>query len=186
MHAILRCTESCDCNKDGYERTNMIRHNASLLCKNHCRENTAPKLVLGGAAVLAALEVSCKAEQRSQLLSKSPADLHRGLRSSKIWLLFKSNLVASWMHLHNCRCFQEHLKILGSTGEVHLSVWEVCMWLPDRFTFCWCILAIVSCCPNSLKDKSGLNCRIKGQSQLHATAVTIYAVKITVARTKFK
>ena len=31
---------------------------------------------------------------------------------SKIWPSYKSNLVASWMHLHNCRCFQEHLRML--------------------------------------------------------------------------
>jgi hypothetical protein len=28
----------------------------------------------------------------------------------------------------------EHLALLGSTGEVYQSVWEVCMLLPDRFT----------------------------------------------------
>ena len=36
----------------------------------------------------------------------------RSLSCSKIWLSYKSNLVASWMHLHNCRCFQEHLRML--------------------------------------------------------------------------
>jgi hypothetical protein len=30
----------------------------------------------------------------------------------------------------------EHLELLGSTGDVYRSVWEVCVWLPDRFTFC--------------------------------------------------
>jgi len=57
-------------------------------------------------------EFSCRAMQWSQLLSKSPADLHRCLSSSKTWLFYKSYLVASWMHLHNCRCFQEHLGML--------------------------------------------------------------------------
>ena len=31
----------------------------------------------------------------------------------------------------------EHLELLGSTGEVYRSVWEVCVWLPDRSTFRW-------------------------------------------------
>jgi len=48
----------------------------------------------------------------AELLWKSPADLCRGLRSPKIWLSYKSNLVASLMHLHNSRCFQEHLRML--------------------------------------------------------------------------
>ena len=29
----------------------------------------------------------------------------------------------------------DHLELLGSTGAVYGSVWEVCVWLPDRFTF---------------------------------------------------
>jgi len=32
----------------------------------------------------------------------------------------------------------EDLELLGSTSEVYRSMWEVCMWLPDRFTFCRC------------------------------------------------
>jgi len=63
------------------------------------------------------------------------------------------------MPLHICRCFQEHLRmllcslralckapwgaweyleVLRSTAEGNRSVWEVCVWLPVRFTFCWC------------------------------------------------
>ena len=62
-------------------KTNMIRRNVLWLCKNHCCENTAPSLRQCCAAVPAALDVSCSAAQH---LSKSPADLRRGLRSSKI------------------------------------------------------------------------------------------------------
>jgi len=57
-------------------------------------------------------QVSCRAVQSSQLLVKSPADLHRGLSCSNIWPSYKSNLVASWMHLYYCRCFQEHTRML--------------------------------------------------------------------------
>jgi len=63
------------------------------------------------------------------------------------------------MYLHYCRCFQEHLRmllqslrvlwkapggawkpleVLRCTGEGYWSVWEVCIWFPDRFTFWWC------------------------------------------------
>jgi hypothetical protein len=63
-------------------------------------------------AVLIALKVSGRAAQRSQLPSKSPADLRSSLRSSTIWLFYKSNLIASGRYLHNCRCFQQHLRML--------------------------------------------------------------------------
>jgi hypothetical protein len=33
----------------------------------------------------------------------------------------------------------KHLEVLRSAGEGYRSVWEVCMWHPDRFTFCRCI-----------------------------------------------
>ena len=41
-------------------------------------------------------------------VSSSP----RILSCSKTWLSYKSNLVASWIHLHNGRCFLEHLRML--------------------------------------------------------------------------
>ena len=111
-------------------------------------------------------KVSCRAAQRSQLLSKSPTDLRRGLSCSTIWLSYKANLVASWMHLHNCRCFQEHLstllqslralqldsrgvwehlEVFRSTGEVDRSACEVCVWLPDQFTISWCSFHVYFC-----------------------------------------
>jgi len=57
-------------------------------------------------------QVYGRAAQRSQLLSRSPTDLRRGLSCSKIWVSYKSNLVASWMYLHACRSFLEHLSLL--------------------------------------------------------------------------
>ena len=44
----------------------------------------APSLPQSCAVVSADLDVSRRAAQQSQLLSKSPADLHRSLSSSKI------------------------------------------------------------------------------------------------------
>jgi len=64
------------------------------------------------AEVLAALDVFCRPAQSSPLLLISAADLRRGLRSSKIVKFSQPNLAASWTHLHNCRCFQKHLKML--------------------------------------------------------------------------
>jgi len=92
--------------------TNMVRQNALCLCMNNCCENTIPSLLLRCTAVWAALKVSRRAVQRSQILWKSPANLRGRPRSSKMWQFYRSNLVASWMHLPNCRCFQEHLKML--------------------------------------------------------------------------
>jgi len=154
MHAILRCSESCDCNKDEYDKTKCLVVMLKPLLWEYGTKSPA--------GVSAALEVSQRAAQWSHLLSKSPADLRRGLKSSTIWLFYKSNLVASWMHLHKCRCFHEHLRLLleslrahcsaprgvwehqkgpRSTGEVARSLWEGCVCLPDRFTFCWCCWA---------------------------------------------
>jgi hypothetical protein len=62
------------------------------------------------------LEMPCGYGTQDPLLweygTKSSADLCRGLSNSKIWLCSKSNLVAFWIHLHNCRFSQEHLTIL--------------------------------------------------------------------------
>jgi len=52
-----------------------------------------------------------RAVQRSQLLLTPLADLHRSLSCSKIWLSYVSTIRAFWMHLHNRRCFQEHLRM---------------------------------------------------------------------------
>jgi len=155
IYAILRCSESGDCNKGEYDRQNSLWLRNP---KNHCCENVASSCLQSCTEVSAAHKVSLRQAQRSRLHSKSPADLRRGLTCSKIWLFYKSNLVASRMPLHTCRCFQEHLRMLlhslrvlcftpggpgehlevfWSAGEDERSVWEVCLWLPDWFTFCW-------------------------------------------------
>jgi len=40
--------------------------------------------------------------------------------------------------LQSSRGGWEYLEVLRSTGEGYRSVPEVCIWLPDRITFCWC------------------------------------------------
>ena len=64
------------------------------------------------AEVSAAREVSCRSALMSHVLLKSPADLRRGVTSFNLWLLYSSNHVAFWIHLHKWRCFQEHLRLL--------------------------------------------------------------------------
>jgi len=58
------------------------------------------------------LQDSHRAAQRSQLLLKSLADLHRGPSCSRIWLSYMSSIVVSCLCLHNCRWFQEHQRML--------------------------------------------------------------------------
>jgi len=119
-----------------------IRHNALWLCKNHCCENMASSLPQSCAVVTAPLEVSHSGGQRSQFVSKSPADLRSGRRSSKIWLSSMEHpeyaLVESESTLLSSRGVWERLEVLRSTGDVARHVWEDCVWLPDRCTFCWC------------------------------------------------
>ena len=44
--------------------------------------------------------------------------------------------------LQSSRGGWEHLEVLRSTGEGYRSVWEVCVWFPDRITSCWCHFVI--------------------------------------------
>jgi len=46
-------------------------------------------------------------------------------------------LAESESTLQSSREDREHLEVLRSTGEGYQRVWEVCTWLPDRFSFCW-------------------------------------------------
>jgi hypothetical protein len=65
IHAILWCSKHCDCNKAKY-----YRRNALWLWNptNHCGENMTPSLPQSCAKVSAALKVSRRPAQRSQLL----------------------------------------------------------------------------------------------------------------------
>jgi hypothetical protein len=117
-------------------KMNMIGWNTLWLYKNHCCENTASSFPQRCAAVSAALEVSKRAAQWSQLLSMSLANLRKCLRSSKIWIFYKSNLVASKMNLHNCMFFQEHMAMLLQSLRV------LCL-APGGSGSIWIILAAV-------------------------------------------
>jgi len=78
------------------------------------------------AAASASLEVSRRAAQRSQDLQNSTI-----LDGAPVNALAESESI-----LHSSRGVWKHQEVLRSTGEDAQSVWEDCMWLPDRITFC--------------------------------------------------
>ena len=57
-------------------------------------------------------QVSYWAVRRSQLLSRPSAIPRRGLCCSGNHYSYKWSIKASWIHLHHCRTFQEHMRIL--------------------------------------------------------------------------
>jgi len=130
-------------------KTNMITQNAMWLCKNHCSENTAPSLLRCCTVVSAALEVSHRAVRRSQLLFKSPADLHRGLNTSKIWLSYISYLIVFWRYLDNCRCIQVHHWMLFRSLRAHCLAagrsGNIEKYLENRVRSPWVSIRIVCC-----------------------------------------
>jgi len=96
IHAILWHSESCDCNKDQYDRWNTLW---LWNPKNHCCVRIWHQVSRRDCAeVSAALEVSRRPAQRSQQLQNLT--------------ILIVNLVASWMHLYYYRCFQEHVRML--------------------------------------------------------------------------
>jgi hypothetical protein len=59
-----------------------------------------------------ASEVFHRATLQSLQIMQSHAHQRRGQRNPKVWLVYKSNLVAFWMHLQNWWWFQEHSSML--------------------------------------------------------------------------
>ena len=99
--------------------------------RNHYCKNPVPSLLLTGAEESAAPNVTCSPAKRFELHSKSSTDLHRCLSCSKIWVSYQSSIVASWMLIHNCRCFQTHLRMLLQSLRAHClalggpgSIWK--------------------------------------------------------------
>lgn len=98
-----------------------------------------------------------RAAQMTERLSKSLNELCWGLSCCNILLSYKSNIAVSWMHLHHCWFFDvhcckavtvtgstvhsiwdacKHLELYRSTGKVKQSIWEVGIWVLDRFILC--------------------------------------------------
>jgi len=105
--------------------------------KNHCCENTAPSLPQSCAEVSAALGVSRRHAQRSQVLQNlnilevNSCSILNAPPSLQVLLGAPENALAdSESTLVSSREAWEHLEVLRSTGKVDRGVWEVGMWLP--------------------------------------------------------
>ena len=110
------------------------------------------------AEVSASLEVSRRPAQRSQqlpnltiLIVKSRSILNAPPSLQVLSGARENALAESESTLQSSRGGWEHLEVLRSTGEGYRSVWEVCVRLPDRITFCWwmwrgCIYPAVANC----------------------------------------
>ena len=109
IHAVVWCSEACDCNNDEYNGWNALW---SWNQKNHCCENTARRFPQSCTEVSAALKVSRRSTPRSQLLQNLTI-LDGALQNS---------LVVSGSTLLSSRGAWEHLEVLRSTGAVDQSV----------------------------------------------------------------
>jgi hypothetical protein len=85
----------------------------------------------------------CSAEQRSQLLQNliilqvNSCSILNAPPSLQVRLGAPENALAeSENTLLSSRGAWQHLEVLRNTGEVDLSVWEVCVLYLDLFTFC--------------------------------------------------
>jgi hypothetical protein len=124
-------------------------------------------------------QVSGIVVQPPQRLLKSPTHLRRGLSCYNIWLSNVSNLLPSWMNLHNCRFIQEHPRMLlqwGSTlhsykgvwkhpnsprttSEIDWSIWNICIKDVDQGTSSEGISAEYSMCEDILTEICSLDSR---------------------------
>ena len=99
--------------------------------KNYCVMNTAPSLPQ------TCTEVS-PAPNMTILIVKSHSILNVHPLLQVFWGAPENALAESEFTLQSSRGAWERLEVLRSTGERYWSDWEVCVWLPDRFTYCWC------------------------------------------------
>ena len=93
--------------------------------------------------VSAALDISRRPAQRSQplqnltiLIVKSRSILTAPPLLQVLSGTRENALAESESTLQSSRGGRENLEVLRSTGEGYRSVWEVCVWLLDRVTFC--------------------------------------------------
>jgi len=120
-------------------KMNMRRQNALSLYKNLCCENTASDLPQrckrgSGLGCSRSIPQSCAAHSASLKVSCRSAQMSHELQNLTILD------GASWMHLHHCRCFQEHMRMLlqslralclapGGSGSVWKN-WEALLRSP--------------------------------------------------------
>jgi hypothetical protein len=110
---------------------------------NHCWDNTTLCLRQSCAEVLSFSLSLRKPVQRSQVLANLTIEYvkSRSILNAPPELLVLSGspenaLAESEGTMFSSRGAWEHLELRGSTGAVYGSVWELCAWLPDRFTLC--------------------------------------------------
>jgi len=159
MHAILWCSESCDCNKDEYDKTKcLVDMKEPLLWEYSIKSPAELRSGLGHsqsipqscAAVSASLEVFCRSTQRSMELQN--LTIPDGAPGNAYAESERTLLSSRWVW--------ERLEVLRNTAEVALSVWEDCMWLPDRITFCWCAPECSYCNGGAIRMLQNLTLRI--------------------------
>jgi len=146
IHAILWCSESCDCTK-----TNMIDE---MPCGYGTLRTTGVRIWhqvsrRACAEVSAALEVSHRPSQTSQqlqnltiLIVKSRSIPNAPPSLQVLPGASENALAESDSTLQRSRGSWKHLEVHRGTGEGYWSVWEVCVWLPDQITFCWCAYSV--------------------------------------------
>ena len=88
-------------------------------------------------------QVSCRLMQRypqlqnlTVLIVKSRTILNVPPSLQVLSRARENALAQSESILHSSRGGWEYLEVLRSTGEGYGSVWEGCVWLPDRITCC--------------------------------------------------
>jgi len=146
------CSESCDCNKDQYDRWNALW---LLNPKNNWCENMSPSLpqsLCRGLSSSRSLPQTCaevSAAQKFDYSNSQSRSILNAPPSLQVVSGARENALAeSESILQSSRVAFEHLKVLGNTGEGYRSVLEVCVWLPNRITFCWCSLSDVASSDN--------------------------------------
>ena len=122
-----------------YEVTNL----ATLTKTNTIDQMACGYGTIRTTAVRIRHQVSRRAAQRSHLvqyltfLQVTACSILNAPPSLQVHLGAPENALAeSENTLLSSRGAWEHLEVLRSTSEGDRSVWEVCVLLPDRFTFC--------------------------------------------------
>jgi len=110
---------------------------------NHCCQNTALSLPQSCTEVVRCSRRLRRRVHRSQLLQnltilyvKSHSILNVPPELQVLSVSPGNALAESESTLLSFRGAWENLEFLGCTGAVNRSVWELCMWLLDLFTFC--------------------------------------------------
>jgi len=123
---------------------------------------------LKSSAVRIWQQVTKCAAQWSQLLSMSSMDTQRGLRYSENWALYMLSIRASWVPLHDCSCYDEHMGMLLQSLRAH------CCTLGGPGNNWKCMTALV------MSTGVGVRMECSFSTDLHFADVFMYPVKIVL------